>query len=112
MKLKTRNLPKMFLIALTISLSACVSRPDELITKQRFIQMELVEINGKMYVDPELSFCLEREYKYSLKFLGPIEKFRAIPFLNCDKLTGQTPRPYVDTFNFLEDVREEIEAAQ
>ena len=102
---------KMGYVALSIIfLSGCQTRPDELVRTQKFISFEIVEINGKRYVDPELSFCVEREYKFSLKFLGPTEKFRNIPFEECDRLTGWGARDYVDVTNFLEDVRQEIQA--
>lgn len=100
-----------FAILLTISLSACQTRPDVLILPQRFISMEIVEIDGKKYVDIEQSFCLERNYKYSVDFLGPTEKFRNVDFMKCDRINGYAPRPYVDLFNLQEDVRQEIQNA-
>ena len=96
-------------IPLTIFLSGCQSRPDQLIQHQRFIHFEYIEIQGKRYIDLETSFCLEREYQYSLQNLGPVTKFKNVSIENCDKLTGYDPVSYVRVHNFLDDVRREIQ---
>lgn len=103
-----QKLKMMFVVLSTIFLSGCQSDPRVLVRTQKFMSFEIVEINGKRYIDPELSFCLEREYKFSLEFLGPTEKFRNIPIEECNRITGYGPMEYVDVFNFLEDVRQEI----
>lgn len=97
-----------FVGTLIIFLSGCQTHPGSIIRTQKFMSFEIVEINGKRYIDPELSFCLEREYKFSLEFLGPTEKFRNVPIEQCNKITGYGPLEYVDVYNFLEDVRQEI----
>ena len=103
-----RKLLVMFVILSMIFLSGCQSRPDALIENQKFVAFHFVEINGKKFIDPDLSLCLEREYKYSLGHLGALEKFREIPFHECDRLTGYAPLDYVEVHKFLDWVREEI----
>lgn len=103
-----QNLRMIFVILSMIFLSGCQSRPDILIQEQKFVTFHFVEIDGKLYIDPDLSFCLKRKYQYSLDLLGPVEKFQNIPFQECDKLTGYTPKPYVEVHSFLDDVRQEI----
>lgn len=104
-----QKLPMIFVLLLTIFLSGCQTTDRVLVRTQKFMSFEIVEINGKRYIDPELSFCLEREYKFSLKFLGPTEKFRNVPIEECNKITGYGPLEYVDVYNFLEDARQEIQ---
>ena len=104
-----RTLILIFVILSMIYLnSSCVSRPDVLILPQRFIHLETIVIDGKKYIDIETSFCAERNYKYSIDFIGPTEKYRNVDLFKCDRLTGYGPKPYVDNYNFLEDVRQEI----
>lgn len=105
-----RKLPVKFVILLTIFLSGCRSRPDILISNQKFVTFHFVEIDGKKYIDPDLSFCVQRKYQYSLDLLGPIEKFQNIPFEKCDKMTGHTVNDYVGFHSFLDDVRLEIKS--
>lgn len=105
-----QKLPMKFVPLLMICLSACQTRPDELIKNQKFVSFSYVEIDGKKYIDPDKSFCAVREYKYSLEFLGPITKFRDVKFDECNKLNGYTPKDYIDVTNFLEDVRLEIKS--
>ena len=101
---------KLFVIPLMIFLSGCQSVPGVLIVKQNFLHLEYVEIEGKKYIDPDTSFCLEREYQYSKSFIGPLNKFKNVSLSNCDKITGNSPKQYVALFNWLEDVRKEIES--
>lgn len=97
------------LILLTICLSSCVSRPDRLVLNQNFLSIgEIVEIEGRRYVDLATTVCLEREYVYSLEFFGPLDRFKVVDVKKCDRITGMRPRPYADQFNFLDDVRKEI----
>lgn len=99
-----------FVILSTIFLSACRSRPEYLTTKQKFIKFEFIEIDGKKYIDPETSFCVERDYLYSVDKLGPLNKFKNIPIEKCDKMTGHNPSDYVELNLFLDDVRREIKS--
>ena len=97
-----------FVILSMTFLSGCQSRPDALIENQKFVAFYFVEINGKKYIDPDKSLCQEREYQYSLGHLGPLGKFKDIPFLDCNKMTGYSPKDYVEVHKFLDWVREEI----
>lgn len=92
-----------------IFLSGCQSIPDEFVVTQRFIDLELVTVNGELVVDPELSFCLVREYKYSRDYIGPITKFQRFPLSECNKVNGYAPRDYTDVFEYLDAIRKEIQ---
>lgn len=97
------------LMSLIAFLNGCQSLPGELITKQKFIFMKVVEVDGKKFVNLDDSFCAEREYKYSKQFIGPITKYQKVSFDQCNKLTGETPVQYTAKANWFEDVRKEIE---
>lgn len=105
-----KRILKSFVVLSTIFLSGCQSGPGELIVKQRFIHLEFYESEGKKLVDPDLSFCAVRDYKYSIHFIGPLNKFQNVALENCDKMTGNAPTDYVHIVNFQEEVRREIES--
>ena len=104
-----QKLPMKFVMLLMIFLSGCQT-PKPLIVPQRFVYLHFVEVDGQQVVDPGLSFCQERKYKFSIHFLGPTEKFNDVPLSECTKITGYGPRAYADQFNYLEDARIEAEA--
>lgn len=103
----------MFALLLTIFLSgACQTIPDELVVTQRFVDLEIVEINGELIVDAELSFCLVREYRYTLDHIGPIEKFQKFPLKDCNKINGLSARDYTRQFEYFDSIRKEIQENQ
>lgn len=103
-----QKLLKIFGMLLITSLSGCQSSP--FIVKQNFLYLEIRrDPDGKVSIDSDLSFCREREYKFSRKFVGPREKFRDIPLEECRQLVGYGPSEYAQVVNFQEDVRQAAE---
>lgn len=105
-----QKLQMISVVLLTIFLSGCQSRPDVLNTYQRTIYFEYVVIDGKKYIDPDLSVCLVRTYQYSLEHLGPINEFQEVPLVLCDKMIGHNPKEYIEVHSFLDDIRREIQS--
>lgn len=104
-----QNLTMMCALLLTIFLSGCQSIPKELIVTQRFVDLHIEVIDGKEVIDPDLSFCLLREYKYSVDYIGPISKFKSFPLKECHKINGLGARDYVAVFQFEDAIRQEIQ---
>jgi hypothetical protein len=92
-----------------IFLSGCQSLPKEVTVTQRFIDLEMVTVNGELMIDPDLSFCLIREYTYSVDYIGPKSKFQKFPLSECNKVNGYSPRDYTDVYEYMEAVRQEIQ---
>ena len=101
---------KLLKILLITCLSAC-KEPEIADQPQRTIVLNLErdQENGRLYVKEENSICLERMYRYSEKFLGPVSQSVEIPIEQCNKLIGNEPASYVKITNFLEEVRSLIE---
>jgi hypothetical protein len=92
--------------------SGCQTIPEKLVVTQKFIDLELVTVNGEILVDPDLSFCLVREYEFSPDRIAPIEKFQKFPLAECNKVNGYSPRDYTAVWEYLDAIRNEIQEHQ
>lgn len=102
-----------FVLLLTSFLSvSCQTIPEKLVVTQRFVDLEIVEINGELVVDPALSFCLVREYEYTPDRIGPLAKFQKFPLAECNKINGLSARDYTSSFEYFDAIRREIQEYQ
>lgn len=64
-----------------------------------------VNIDGKDYIDVELSRCFARNYRHSIDFVGPVEYSKAESIKKCNKVVGYGPVNYTKVFNYHDHVR-------
>lgn len=103
-----QKLTTKFALLLMICLSGCQSIPKEMIVTQRFVDLHIENVDGKEVINPDLSFCLLREYKYSVDYIGPISKFKSFPLKECHKINGMSAKDYTAVFEFQDAIRKEI----
>ena len=65
-------------------------------------------VSGRRYLNEKDSVCFVRSYRHSKEFIGPINKNKEIPLMDCNKMTGYAPSDYVDLSVFKEEVRLEF----
>ena len=82
------------IMGLTICLNACGS-------------VKPIQVPQRLF-DYENSRCLERQYKYSKEYIGPVGSTKEVPIEYCDKMLGYDPETYLKVLKFMEDVRAKI----
>jgi hypothetical protein len=98
------------LMTLTIScLSSCRVSPEDYPkisdVEQLSPYFHYVQIDNRMYVDVEKSYCFSRKYRMTRKYLGSVGQEKRLPLNVCNKIVGYNQGTYVDVFNFQEAVR-------
>lgn len=64
-----------------------------------------VEINGKMYIPVEESYCLSRTYRIQEGYIGPVGRVLELGIEECNKIIGRAPREYGVYATWLENMR-------
>lgn len=64
-----------------------------------------VNIDGKMYVDIERSFCIARTYRISKGYVGPVSEPIRLNLSECDRIIGRAPDEYGVFATWLENFR-------
>jgi hypothetical protein len=95
---------------LAVFLSSCRTSDRVLNTENCQNYYEYVDIEGKKYIDPELSTCFCRNYRFSSGYVGPTGGVVDMPLNYCSKMPGFVK--WEDVATFWELVRRDIQEGQ
>ena len=84
------------LIVLGMLFLSCldIDRPKIRDVEQKSPFYVYVEIDGKEYIDVEMSVCFSRMYRNSKEYIGPTTQYEDKNIKECDKIVGNSPDEY------------------
>ena len=112
-----KNLKNIIILSVMVSsmmiFQGCDSDRPEAIVKQNGLVLSFYRnAAGELVVDEEESACFERDYKFSIDYVGVIGAQKDRKIEECDGIIGYLPDEYKKVSKYQELVREKIKENQ
>ena len=95
-------------LILTLICLSCQTQPQSFEGTQCSPVFAYVDIDGKSYIDIEMSICNCRGYKVSRDYIGKTTDSKPMPISKCNLINGYSPKEYSALYNLMELVRSQI----